>query len=176
MKINYTARNTDITPQIKKYCERRMNSIEKLVGYSIEADLLLAHEKYRQKVEINIKTKGGTLNTQEETQDMLSSLGIAFDNIEKRVKKEKDKLKGRKRRRVRETGILSAPEEVPEKSKGKIIRTNQFSLKPQSVEEALMLMESRKYDVFMFRNFDSEKWAVLYRRKDKNFGLIDPEE
>lgn len=175
MKINYTVRNADITPQIKKYCERRMNSIEKLLGYPVEADLLLAQEKYRQKVEINIKTKGGTLNTQGETQDMLSSLGVAFDNIEKRVKKEKDKLKGRKRRRVREPDVESFPEE-PEKTGGKIVRTREFSLKPQSVEEALMLMESRKYDVFMFRKFDSEKWAVLYRRKDKNIGLIDPEE
>jgi len=175
MKINYTARNADITPQIKKYCERRMNSIEKKVGYTIEADLLLAQEKYRHIVEINIKTKGGTLNSQGETQDMLSSLGVAFDNIEKRLKKEKDKLKGRKRRRVREPEIVAFPEEA-EKQVGKIVRTREFSLKPQSVEEALILMESRKYNVFMFRKFDSEKWAVLYRRKDKNFGLIDPEE
>jgi putative sigma-54 modulation protein len=175
MKINYTARNAEITPQIKKYCERRMNSLEKLVGYPIEADLLLAQEKYRHKVDINIKTKGGTLNSQEETQDMLSSLGVAFDNIEKRVKKEKDKLKGRKRRRAREPELEVLTEET-EKPVGKIIRTREFTMKPQSVEEALMLMESRRYNVYMFRKFDSEKWAVLYRRKDKNFGLIDPEE
>ena len=50
MKINYTARNTTITPEIKKYCERRLNSIKKFLGYETEADLLLAQEKYHKTV------------------------------------------------------------------------------------------------------------------------------
>ena len=88
MNINYTARNTKIALVERKYCERRLKSIEKLLGYGLEADLVISVEKHRNVVEINLKTKRGTLNTVEETNDMLSSLGIAFDNIERRVKKE----------------------------------------------------------------------------------------
>jgi putative sigma-54 modulation protein len=174
MNINYTARHTNITPEIKKHCERRMKSIEKLLGYPVEADLTLSVEKYRHKAEIKIRVKGTTLNTTEETQDMFSSLGLAFDRIEKRVKKEREKLRERKRRKNKEFDFLPSVtgEEEPA---ARVFRSRDFSLKPMSVEEALLQLESSKKEVFVFRKFDSEKWAVLYKRKDGNFGLVEPE-
>lgn len=174
MNINYTARHTSITPEVKKHCERRLKAIEKLLGYPVEADLILSVEKYRHKAEINVKIKGATLNTVEETHDMFSSVGLAFDHIEKRVKKEREKLQGRKRRRSREAGPLPVPLETEEQPV-RVIPSRDFSLKPMSVEEALLQLESRKKEVFVFRKFDSEKWAVLYRRKDGNYGLVEPE-
>ncbi len=174
MVINYTARHTTLTPDIKKYCERRMASLEKILGYPVETGLILSVEKYRHKAEVNIKTKGATLHAVSETQDMLSSLGEVFDNIERRAKKEKDKLRERKRRKGKE--VLPPVEAVsaPEREK-RIIRSHNYSMKPMSVEEALLLFEARRDEAFAFRKFDTEKWAVLFRRKDGNFGLIDPE-
>lgn len=174
MNINYTARHTTITPEIKKHCERRLNAIEKLLGYPVEADLIFSVEKYRHKAEINIKIKGATLNTVKETQDMYSSIGVAFDQIEKRVKKERDKLKERKRRKSREVGPF-APPVSEEEPRTRVIPSRDFSLKPMSVEEALLQLESSKKEVFVFRKHDSEKWAVLYKRKDGNLGLVEPE-
>ena len=174
MNINYTARHTSITPEVKKHCERRLKSIEKLLGYPVEADLILSVEKYRHKAEINVKIKGATLNTVEETHDMFSSMGLAFDNIEKRVKKEQEKLRGRKRRKNREVMSVPPPLET-EDQPVRVIPSRDFSLKPMSVEEALLQLESRKGEVLVFRKFDSEKWAVLYKRKDGNYGLVEPE-
>jgi putative sigma-54 modulation protein len=174
MNINYTARHTSITPEVKKHCERRLKAIERLLGYPVEADLILSAEKYRHKAEINVKIKRATLNSVGETHDMFSSLGVAFDHIEKRVKKEREKLRGRKRRRNREVGSLPPPAETEEQSV-RVIPSQAFSLKPMSVEEALLQLESRKKEVFVFRKFDSEKWAVLYRRKDGHYGLVEPE-
>jgi len=174
MNINYTARHTTITPEIKKHCERRLKSIEKLLGYPVEADLMLSVEKYRHKAEILIKVKGATLNTTEETHDMFSSLGLAFDRIEKRVKKEREKQRERKRRKSKEIGL---PPTVAgdEEKRARVFRSRDFTLKPMSVEEALVQFESSNREVFVFRKFDSEKWAVLYRSKDGNFGLVEPE-
>jgi len=174
MSINYTARHATITPEIKKHCERRLKSIEKLLGYPVETDLILSVEKYRHKAEIKIKVKGATLNTTEETQDMFSSLGLAFDRIEKRVKKEREKQRERKRRKNKEIDLLpSTPGDEEEETR--VFRSRDFSLKPMSVEEALLQLESSKREVLVFRKFDSEKWAVLYRRKDGNYGLVEPE-
>ncbi len=174
MNINYTARHTSVSPDVKKHCERRLRAIEKLLGYPVEADLILSVEKYRHKAEINVKIKGATLNTVEETHDMFSSMGLAFDNIEKRVKKEQEKLQGRKRRKNRE--VMSVPPPLDtEDQPVRVIPSRDFSLKPMSVEEALLQLESRKKEIFVFRKFDSEKWAVLYRRKDGNYGLVEPE-
>jgi putative sigma-54 modulation protein len=174
MNINYTARHTSITPEVKKHCERRLRAIEKLLGYPVDADLILSVEKYRHKAEINVKIKGATLNTVEETHDMFSSMGLAFDNIEKRVKKEQEKLRGRKRRKNREVISVPPPLETEDQAV-RVIPSRDFSLKPMSVEEALLQLESRKKEVFVFRKFDSEKWAVVYRRKDGNYGLVEPE-
>lgn len=173
MNINYTARNTRLTPDIKKYCEKRLQSIEKLLEYPVEASLILSVEKYRHKVEINVKIKGTTLHAVGETKDMFISLGAAFDHVEKRVKKEREKLREKKRKvKSREASALPSEREEAQK---RIIHSRDYSLKPFSVEEAIHQMESNKRDIFMFRKFDSEKWAVLYRRKDGHFGLVEPE-
>ncbi|MFA9452709.1 MAG: ribosome hibernation-promoting factor, HPF/YfiA family [Candidatus Aminicenantaceae bacterium] len=170
MTVTYTARHTELTPKVEKYCERRMASLEKLLGYPLEAHLTLSVEKYRNKVEINVKTKGATLNAVSETQDVSSSLGAAFDNIERRAKKEKDKLRERKRRTVKE----AAPPEGDQETQRRVIRSRKFAMKPMSVEEATILLESSRDEVLVFRTSDTETWAVLYWRKDGNFGLIEP--
>jgi putative sigma-54 modulation protein len=199
MNINFTARHTTITPEVEEYCKKRIETIEKLLGYPVEVNIVLSlekyrnkvevkikikgatinaeeetHEKYRNKVEVKIKIKGATINAEEETQDMLSSLSVVFDNIERRIKKEKEKLRKRKRRKNNEITGLSSTSESQELEK-RVIRSGNFSLKPILVDEALMLFESSKEDAFVFRKFSSEKWAVLYRRKDGNIGLIEPE-
>jgi putative sigma-54 modulation protein len=174
MSLNFTARHTSITPEIRRYCEKRLKSFARILGYKIDADLILSVEKYRHKVEINVKTKGATLNAVEETHDMFSSVGLAFDNIEKRVKKEKDKLRGRKRRKNREREAFSLPIEPEEKPK-RVISSQDYSLKPMSFEEALLQFDLTKKEVFVFRKLGSERWAVIYRRKDGNYGLVEPE-
>ncbi len=174
MSLNFTARHTRITPEIKRYCERRFKSLARILGNKIDADLVLSVEKYRHKVEINVKTKGATLNAMEETNDMLSSLGLAFDNIEKRVKKEKEKLREKKRRKNREREVYSLPIE-PEEKQRKVIRSQDYSPKPMSFEEAFLQFDLDKKEVFVFRKLGSEKWAVIYRRKDGNYGLVEPE-
>ncbi len=174
MSLNLTARHTSITPEIKRYCEKRLKSFTRILGKKIDADLILSVEKYRHKVEINMKTKGATLNAVEETHDMLSSLGLAFDSIEKRVKKEKEKLRGRKRRKNREREAFSLPIE-PEEKQRRVISSQDYSLKPMSLEEAFLQFDLNKKEVFVFRKLGSEKWAVIYRRKDGNYGLVEPE-
>jgi putative sigma-54 modulation protein len=174
MSLNFTARHTSITPEIRRYCERRLKSFARILGYKIDADIILSVEKYRHKVEINVKTKGATLNAVEETNDMLSSLGLAFDNIEKRVKKEKEKLRERKRRKNREREAYSIPVE-PEEPQRRVINSQDYSLKPMSLEEAFLQFDLTKKEVFVFRKSGTEKWAVIYRRKDGNYGLVEPE-
>jgi putative sigma-54 modulation protein len=162
-----------MTAEMKKYCEKRIQSLEKLLGYPIDADVLLSVEKYRQKVEINLKTKMATLNTVEETHDMSSSLVGAFDHLEKRVKKEREKLRERKRRRIREVETYSPQMEKGERPK-RVILSQSYTMKPMSTEEALVQLEASKEEVFLFRKVKTENWAVLYRRKDGNYGLIEP--
>ena len=173
MTITFTARHTPISPEIKAYCEKRLKAIEKKLGYAVEAEVILSVEKYRNITEIHVKTMGASLNTVEETGEIRSSIDAAFDNIVRRIKKEKAKFRDKKRRKSREAESF---ENLPvEENRKKVIRSRSSLLKPLSVEEAIIQLESNRNEVFMFRMFDSEKWAVVYRRTDGHYGLIEPE-
>ena len=174
MNINFTARHANITPEIKQYCEKRLKSLEKVLGHKISADIILSVEKYRNKAEINIKIKRSVLNVVEETHDMFNSLGLAFDNVEKRAKKEREKLRERKRRKTRDKDVFSFPVEKEEREK-RVIRSQYYSPKPMTLEEAFLQFDLNRKEVFVFRKSGSEKWAVIYRRKDGNYGLVEPE-
>jgi putative sigma-54 modulation protein len=176
MIVHFTARQMDLTPEVKDYCERRLEALEKLMGSVIEVDLILSVEKYRHKVEIHVKAKGASLVVIEETQEMMNSLNLAFENLEKKVKKEREKWREKKRRRGRERKQYPASEPMdPESNLPRVVRSGDYSLKPMVLEEALLQFDLEKKDVFLFRKSGSEKWAVIYRRKDGNYGLIEPE-
>jgi putative sigma-54 modulation protein len=174
MIVHFTARQMEITPEVKAYCEKRLKGLEKLMGSVIEVDLILSVQKYRHKVEIHVKAKGAGLVVVEETHDLMNSLNMAFENLEKKVKKEREKWREKKRRKGRERKQLTYPREKEEEVR-RVLRSEDYSLKPMLLEEALLQFDLEKKDVFLFRKSGSENWAVIFRRKDGHYGLIDPD-
>lgn len=174
MKVQITGRQTEVTPEVRDFCEKRLSALEKLLGYVLEVDLTLSVEKYRQKVELNVKGRGRSIVLAEETQDMSSSLHRVFDRLESKLKKERAKFREQKRRKGRERKELGAPEERVETGR-RVVRSPFYSLKPMSIEEAVVQFELKKKEVLVFREISSENWAVLFKRKDGNVGLVQPE-
>ena len=174
MNIHYTARQAPLTPEIQEYCEKRLARLKNLVDDVLDVNVILIVQKNRNKAEINVRAKGGGLVVVEETLDMMDSLNRAFDTLERRVRKERAKWREKKRRGGRERKAVATVIEAPETEK-RIIRTNRFSLKPMSIEEAMVQLEVKNREVFLFRREGSQEWAVLYRRKDGHFGLVEPE-
>jgi putative sigma-54 modulation protein len=174
MIVHFTARHMEFTPEVKAYCEKRLKDLERLMGSVIEVDLILSVQKYRYKVEIHIKAKGAGLVVVEETHDLMNSLNLAFENLEKKVKKEREKWREKKRRKGRERKQLTYPREKEEETR-RIVQSEDYSLKPMRLEEALLQFDLEKKDVFLFRKSGSENWAVIFRRKDGHYGLIDPD-
>jgi putative sigma-54 modulation protein len=174
MNVHFTARQMTLTPELRQYCEKRLNSLEKLMGSVLEVDVICSVERNRHKAEIYVKAKGASLFVVEETPEMLNSLNRAFDSLEKKIKKEREKFRERKRRSSRVTKEIPYVSEPGETEK-RVVRTRDFSLKPMALEEALVQFDVEKRDVFVFRRPGTEKWAVLYRRKDGNYGLVEPE-
>jgi putative sigma-54 modulation protein len=174
MNIHYTARQTELTLDLKEYCEKRLKVLEKFFGFVTKIDLILSSKKNRQNAEIHVKTKGAGLVVVEESHDMLNSLNLAFDSLEKKIKKEREKHREKKRRGSRERKAFAVPAELSTTEK-RISRLDYYSAKPMPLEEALFQFDLKKKEVFMFRRKNSEKWAVLFRRKDGDLGLVEPE-
>jgi putative sigma-54 modulation protein len=174
MRTHFTSRQGHLTPEVKSYCEARIADLERMLGPSADADIIMSREKNREKAEVHVKAKGAGLVVIEESADMLVSLGLAFDALEKRIKKEREKFREKKRRVGLERKEQALPSE-PGEAGPRITRVAYFSAKPMSLGEALIQIETKKKEVFVFRMESTEKWTVLFRRKNGSFGLVQPE-
>jgi putative sigma-54 modulation protein len=174
MRIQFTARQGHLTPEARSYCEARIADLDRMLGPAADADIILSREKNREKAEIHITGKGADLVVVGESADILVSLGLAFDALEKKLKKEREKFREKKRRGGRERKDLSLPGE-PAEAGPRVARVDYFSSKPMSMGEALIQIETKKKEVFVFRLESTEKWTVLFRRKNGTFGLVQPE-
>jgi putative sigma-54 modulation protein len=174
MNVQYTARQAALTPEIKAYCEKRLARLKDLVDEILDVNVILISQKSRHKAEINVRAKGGGLVVVEETLDIMDSLNRAFDTMEKRVRKERAKWREKKRRGGRERKILAPAVEVPEREM-RVVRANFYSLKPMSLEEAVVQLDAKAKEVFLFRREGSQQWSAVFRRKDGHYGLVEPE-
>ncbi len=179
MIVHYTARQTVLTPEVKQYCEKRLKALDKLLRRALEVDLIFTTARNKRHwVEIHVKAKGAGLVVQDEDEELMKAAALAFDNLEKKLKRDKDKFREKKRRPRRE---MPGPEAVPAEAEvepetgRRIIAGNDVSAKPMTVDEAALILDEAKKDVLVFRKLGSEKWAVLYRRRDGNYGLVEPE-
>lgn len=174
MNVHYTARQTDLTPEVRQYCEKRLKALEKLLGSVLEVDIILSGARTRNRAELHVRDKGAGYVVVEETPEMTNSLNLAFDALERKIRKEREKFRERKRRKGRERKDLVLPPE-PEEPERRVLRSPHFSLKPMSVDEAVLQLDLKNREVFVFRKEGSERWAVLFRRKDGHIGLVEPE-
>jgi putative sigma-54 modulation protein len=176
MNVHFTARQTALTPEVEEYCRHRLAALSKVFSGVTDVDVILVHERNRHKAEIHVREKGLGIVVFEESHDMMNSLNLAFDDLERKVKKEREKFRDKKRRggRVRkEIGLPSSPE--PAQAEKRIIRSPAAASKPMTLEEAAIQLDLKKRDVLVFRMVGTEKWAVLFRRKDGHYGLVEPE-
>ncbi|MGB4703723.1 MAG: ribosome-associated translation inhibitor RaiA [Candidatus Saccharicenans sp.] len=173
MIVNFTARNVELTEEIKSYCQKRLARMEKILRDVIEINIIMSEQRSRKKVELQVKRRGEDFVISEETNDIFNSLNQAFDSLEKKIVKERKKLIQKRRRSA---GRESLPVAEERETPVRLLRLPYYSDKPISVEEALMQLDEGKKEVFLFRKEGSEGWAVVFRRKDGQIALVDPEE
>lgn len=178
MRVNVRGKNIELTDPLRQYVEKKLTKLEKyfdnLAG--TDATVTLNVEKGRHIVEVTIPLNGIILRGEEATGDMYASVDLVVEKLEKQVMKYKTRLS-----RKRAANHVSAPVEEmavnawDEDEKPKIVRTKRFAFKPMPVEEAIMQMDLLGHDFFVFSNAATEEINVVYRRKDGNYGLIEPE-
>jgi putative sigma-54 modulation protein len=173
MNVRYTTRKADLTPEIKAYSEKRLARLKSLLDDILDVNVILAVQKGRSKAEVHIQAKGRGFVVIEETLDMMESLNRAFDTLETRIRKDRDKWREKKRRGGRERKIVAPAVAAPE-PENRVIRANFFTNKPLSLEDAIVQLDAKNKEVFLFRREGSKEWAAVYRRKDGQIGLVEP--
>jgi len=156
------------------------NLIDWILYNPAEANVVLSVEKFRHIAEIKILGDRLNINGKEETSDMYSAIDMVLDKIEKQIKKNKQKIR-KHRTNTNSIGKTMAAnqslavvddheEDLPE---GRI-RVENIEYKPMHIEEAVMQIELNNDSFLVFTNAGTDKVNVLYRRKDGDFGLIQP--
>jgi putative sigma-54 modulation protein len=183
MRLELTGRQVEITPALRKLVDRKLTKLDrKLKDAGVSAQVVLTKDKYRNVTEMTLHARGDhMLHGVGEGRAWEESVGEAVEKLVQQATTLKGKWTERKRRatpakviasRAAEPGAGAAP---PAESAARIVPTPRYPVKPMMVEEAALVLADRKEAFIVFRNAASDSINVLYRRKDGNLGLIEPE-
>jgi ribosome hibernation promoting factor len=180
MRLQVKGRNLEISEQIRTYAEEKLGKLDRLVSDPTRVELELAVEKNpsiaeNHVAEATVWTKGPVLRARETSADMKASIDQLVAKLERQVKRYREKRRVAPRRHARDGGVPTEPTpfEVPEDDTT-IVKTKQFAVYPMSPEEAVLQLELVGHDFFVFRNAETEIINVVYRRRDGDYGLIEP--
>jgi len=177
LKIQVKGKGMQVTPALKEYAEKKVGKIKKYFeGELREATVTLVVEKEMHRVEVTIPLDGYILRGEEETTDMYTSIDNVVEKLERQVRKYKTRIN----KQIKDLSVLDL---VPDNEKSnyevppepQIVKTKRFAFKPMPEEEAVLQMDLLGHNFFVFLNADTEEVNVVYKRKDGNYGLIEPE-
>ena len=195
MNVEYTGRQYEITPAIRKEVETGLNKIRKILSDRFETKVILAVEKHRHKAEITISPRNGPIVGLAQAGDMKSAVNQALEHLEKQAVKYKTRWRTKKRQAGRKFNGNSNQEElqtavgVSEETAVPIVvhkfpavaKTTEVhlvhsddavALRPMTLEEAIKEAHFRDRDVFVFRD-PKGKVMVLHRTRDGKMELIE---
>lgn len=175
MNVKVRGKQIEVTNALRQHVEKRIGKLEKYFDKLEEAQVTLSVEKDRHRVEVTIPVDGIILRGEEESGDMYSSVDMVIDKLEKQIRKHKTRLAKKIRSNSLRELAAQGDDGVEEEEEPKILRTKRFTIKPMPVDEAIMQMNLLGHNFFVFSNAETEQVNVVYRRKDGNYGLIEPE-
>jgi putative sigma-54 modulation protein len=176
MKFIVSGKNIEVTDALRNKIIRKMKKLEKIFDNDTEAQITMSVEKSRHIVEVTVRSNGMVIRAEVSNDDMYASIDRAIDKLEGQIRKYKTKLAKKLREDVFfAEQIDDRAETENDRNDFKVVRSKRFAIKPMAVEEAILQMNLLGHEFFMFSNADTKEVNVVYRRKDGNYGLIEPE-
>lgn len=171
MRISISGKNLDISSYIRDVAEKKLSKLDRYFPQDTEAQVTLSVEKNRHIVEVTIPHGGRIIRGEEVSSDMYASLDNVIDKLEKQIVRNRTRLG----KELRHDAFVGLPADEYEEEEGpRIVRVKQFSVKPMSEEEAMLQLELLGHAFYVFQNAETNRINVLYKRKDGNYGLIEP--
>lgn len=181
MEYNLKSRNQELNSEIKEYAERKIKSrIEKLAGSVIKTEIEFILEKnpsinLNNKIIVTIFTPKAVIRATEYGVDFFEAIDKVNHKIERQIKRYRNKMIQKGRKVPQTIPAEAANQQESFEDLKKIVKTKKFEIKPMTPEEASLQMELIGHDFYVFVNAETGKTAVLYKRRDENYGLIEPQ-
>ncbi|MBC18372.1 Ribosome hibernation promoting factor [Pseudodesulfovibrio profundus] len=178
MNISFTFKDFEPSDHLKGYAQKRFEKVGKFVSDSDEADLQvnLSVDKFRHKADVILNADNIHISAYEDSEDMYATIDMVVDKLEAQLRKMREKMKSRVRsgRGNKVQTNFFAYEESNREAGPTIVGTDTYEPKPMSIDEAALQLNSLDNDFLVFLNAETEGVNVIYRRKNGDYGLIDP--
>jgi putative sigma-54 modulation protein len=175
MKTDITGRHLEVTPALRSHVEEHLARIEHIFnGRPPKAHVIMEVARGRHRSEIVMNWRNEVLTANSTHADMYRSLTMTVDKIEKQARRLKDKVIDKSHRARKAAEVIAPSEAEPAQRAPRIIRSNGRAAKPMTPDEALIELQSSEYPFFVFRNSEGGDVNVVFRRKDGNYGLVQP--
>ena len=179
MKFTFTEKKMGSSDELRDYAEKKIGKLDRFFKNEGEAYVTFSIERGRDLAEITIHNNGLYYRASELTNDMYASIDSGVAAIERQIRRNKTRLEKRLREGVLEKEPVPSyipaeyEEEEPEDKEFAVVRSKRFSIKPMSVEEAILQMNLLSHEFFVFKNMDEDgAFAVVYKRKNGGYGYI----
>ena len=175
MKFQYSEKKVKLPGNVHAYAEKKVMKLARFFDEEAEALVVFSVEKNRNNVELTVHGADHWFRASESTSDMFASIDAAVGTIERQIRKNKTRLA----KKLRQDGFVRSAEETsfaPEENEDELnlVRIKQFPMRPMRREEAMMQMNLLGHTFFAFRDADNgEAFAVVYKRNDGGYGLIE---
>jgi putative sigma-54 modulation protein len=182
MKIEFTGRQTEISNEVRRLAERKLQKVTRLLPRMTRAHVILTADKHRQVAEVSVHSRNLDLSAVEVSTNPRLSVSNAMDKLLRQAQRQRAKQRDHKGAGSarRPAAPVATPGVGAEDAAGspeypRVIRNRRRAVKPMTLDEATLELETRAEGVLVFRDAGTERMRVLYRREDGHLGLIEPE-
>ncbi len=183
MQLIITGKNMEVSEPLKEYVEKKIGKLTRYLPTIDEVHVELSVEKVksnlqRQVVQVTMRSNGTILRAEERSADMLAAVDSVRDKLQRQMERFKERpVRKRKRARAEAAAVqpLESPVATDEDLAPRIVRTKRFGVTSMTEDEAIEQMELLGHDFFIFYNPTTASMNVVYRRRDGNYGLLQPE-
>ena len=177
MKYDFTGRHIEVGPAIMNHTREHLDKLDRVLDSApAKAHVILVVEKRRHIAEIVVTWRDHQFTGTFSSMDMYQSISRASEKIEKQVMRLKEKFKTRNKSAPSTSSVAPHPVRpvAPAALGPRIIRSRRYQVKPMTPEEAVQMVTDSPDQFLVFRDAETERVGVIYKRKDGNFGLIEP--
>lgn len=181
MKVEYVARKVTLTDQSRQVAEKKLAKIKKYFNDILDVRVEVEQERHLFVVDVSVRGKDFVVQSTAQNKDITGAIQEAVDKLEMQARRAKARLKDHKKRARSDSRTdrdwaldVLEPESIAT-GEPRIVERSSIPIKPMSIEEAVLQLDDSSYGFLVFRNSSNDRINVLYRRQDKNLGLITPE-
>lgn len=176
MILTISSRNFTVSDDMRVMFEKKAAKLERYLRPDAKVVAMFSREGTRDSIEITIPLKGSILRAEDTGYDVYTSMDTVLDKIEHQIRRNRKRIEHRlKNNAVAEAPLYFDEEDDDQEEEIQIVRTKRFAVKPMDAYEAVEQMEMLGHNFFVYLDVETNDIAVVYKRNNGTYGLIEPE-